>query len=410
MDADPHSGPLAGVRILAVEQFGAGPLATLILSDLGAEVIKIEHREAGGDVGRYVPPGQDGTSSLYFETFNRGKKSLDIDLKSESGRRVFVELVAKCDAVFSNLRGDQPRRLGLAYADLEKHNPAIICVALSGYGPTQPDRPGYDALVQAEAGWASLTGHPDGPPVRTGLSLVDYVGGLISAVGLLSALVQVRETGHGTDVLVNLYDSALAMLAYQATWWLTLGQLTPRMPNSAHPSIYPFQFFETADGYVAIACAKERFFSELLALMGLDGLRDDPRFATFSQRQLHRSELSTILDPIFRSAPTSDWIERFGSRVPAAPMRGMDEALDPEVLLQRGMLAEYEHPVLGMVRSVGLPISLAGYSPHYTPAPSIGGDRLSILEGLGYGPEEIEELRRDGAFGSSEDASSPDPG
>lgn len=410
MRAKPHDGPLAGVRILAVEQFGAGPLATLFLTDLGADVIKIEQREAGGDVGRYIPPGQEGTSSLYFETFNRGKKSLDIDLKSARGREVFLSLVETSDAVFSNLRGDQAERLGLAYRDLERTNPAIVCVALSGYGPGQPERPGYDALVQAEAGWASLTGEPGGPPVRSGLSLVDYVGGLVSAVGLLSALVDARATGRGSDVLVNLYDSALSMLAYQATWWLTLGAMTPRRPNSAHPSIYPFQFFQTADGYIAIACAKERFFEELLTLMGLDRLRDDPRFASFEARNRHREDLAAILDPLFLSAATAEWIERFGSRVPAAPVRAMNEALDIDELTLRGILAEYEHPIFGTVRSVGLPISVAGYAPEYRSAPSIGGDRQEILEALGYTDDDIEELRREAAFGPTSNGSSSDPG
>ncbi|MGD2102682.1 MAG: CoA transferase [Acidimicrobiia bacterium] len=410
MDRNPDHGPLAGVRILAVEQFGAGPLGTLFLTDLGAEVIKIEHREAGGDVGRYVPPGQEGTSSLYFETFNRGKKSIDIDLKSERGRELFLTLVETSDAVFSNLRGDQSRRLGLAYDDLKRRNPTIVCVALSGYGQDQPDRPGYDALVQAEAGWASLTGDPEGPPVRSGLSLVDYVGGLVSAVALLSALVEARATGHGSDVLVNLYDSALAMLAYQATWWLTLGAESPRRPNSAHPSIYPFQFFRTTDGYIAVACAKERFFGELLTLMGLDRLRHDPRFSSFEERDRHRAELSAILDPLFLTASTSDWIERFGSRVPVAQVRTMKEALDIEELTRRGLLAEYEHPAFGTVRSVGLPISVTGYAPEYRPAPSIGADRQGILEELGYDDEEIDRFRRDGAFGPTDDSSTSDPG
>jgi crotonobetainyl-CoA:carnitine CoA-transferase CaiB-like acyl-CoA transferase len=404
------AGPLTGVRIVAVEQFGAGPLATLFLADLGADVIKIEHREVGGDVGRYIPPGQDGTSSLYFETFNRGKRSLDIDLKSERGREVFLALVATSDAVFSNLRGDQAEHLGLGYRDLEETNPAIVCVALSGYGSGQPDRPGYDALVQAEAGWASLTGDPDGPPVRSGLSLVDYVGGLVSAVGLLGGLVEARTTGRGSDVLVNLYDSALSMLAYQATWWLTLGKTTPRRPSSAHPSIYPFQFFRTADGFIAVACAKERFFGEMLTLMELERLLDDPRFASFQQRDRHRAELAAILEPLFHSAPTSYWIERFGSRVPVAPVRAMTEALSIDELALRGLLAEYDHPVFGTVRSVGSPIKVSGYTPNPRPAPSLGGDRREILESLGYDIDEIEDLERDGAFGSPGSGSPSDSG
>ena len=175
--------PLAGVRILAVEQFGAGPFATLHLADLGAEVIKIEDPAAGGDVARSVPPVQAGTTSLYFEAFNRGKRSLALDLKSPAGRAVFERLVGTADAVFNNLRGDLPEALGLTYATLGRVNPAIVCVSLSAYGRSGPRaaEPGYDALIQAEAGWAALTGDPDGPPQKSGLSLADYAGGLAAA-------------------------------------------------------------------------------------------------------------------------------------------------------------------------------------------------------------------------------------
>ena len=221
---DSHA-PLTGLRIVAVEQFGAGPFGTLLLADLGAEVIKIEDPAAGGDVGRTVPPGAADGSSLYFEAFNRGKRSIALDLTSPGGREVFSRLVATADAVYNNLRGDLPDRLGLTYAALSEINPAIVCVSLSAYGREDPRRaePGYDALVQAEAGWASLTGEPGSPPARSGLPMADYAAGLVAACGLLAGIVDARRTGRGRDLDTSLFDTALAMLSYQATWWLSAG-------------------------------------------------------------------------------------------------------------------------------------------------------------------------------------------
>ena len=267
--------PLAGVRIVAVEQYGAGPFGTMYLADLGAEVIKIEDPGSGGDVSRYIPPGQQGTDSLFFEAFNRNKRSVALDLKNPAGREVFERLVAGADAVFSNLRGDQPERLRIRYQDLAAVNPRIVCVALTGYGsaPDQALLPGYDALIQAESGWASLTGDPNGPPAKSGLSLADYICGLTAMVGLLAGLRDAERTGLGRDVDTNLYDSALAMLSYPATWFLSSGFETRRLPLSAHPSVVPFQFFATADGHIAIACPKEKFFVALVERHGPAGAR-----------------------------------------------------------------------------------------------------------------------------------------
>ncbi|MGH2388201.1 MAG: CaiB/BaiF CoA transferase family protein, partial [Chloroflexota bacterium] len=238
-----EQAPLAGVRIVAVEQYGAGPYATLYLADMGAEVIKIEDPGMGGDIGRYVPPGQSGTDSLFFESFNRGKRSLALDLKSSGGRAVLERLAAGSHAVFNNLRGDLPERMGVTYAALGKINPAIVCVSLSAYGRRgeQAARPGYDPLVQAEAGWASLTGDPDGPPVKSGLSLADYAAGLGAALALMIALFDVGRTGRGRDVDTSLYDMALGLLTYPAAWYLSAGIEARRFPMSAHPSLIPFQ-------------------------------------------------------------------------------------------------------------------------------------------------------------------------
>lgn len=405
--------PLAGVRIVAVEQYGAGPFGTLYLADLGADIIKVEDPSVGGDVSRYIPPGRAGTDSLFFEAFNRGKRSLALDLKTTAGRAVFERLVAGADAVFSNLRGDQAERLGLTFAALSDVNPAIVCVSLSGYGRDGPGSrlPAYDALIQAEAGWASLTGAPDGPPTKSGLSLADYIAGLTAALGLVVALLDARRTGRGRDVDTNLYDSALAMLSYPATWFLTRGFASERREMSAHPSVVPFQFFGTADGYIAIASPKEKFFRALVTGMDLPELAADERFIDFDARSEHRDELLAILSGRFAERSTAEWLDRLRGIVPIAPVRSLEQALDVDELRSRSMLAQYDHHSFGVVRSIGLPLTMSRFEPTYTAGPSLGGDLDAILGELGYDASEVAGLREGGAFGSGEgrDAAAIEP-
>jgi crotonobetainyl-CoA:carnitine CoA-transferase CaiB-like acyl-CoA transferase len=409
-EGHPRPAPLAGVRVLAIEQFGAGPFGTLFLADLGADVIKVEDPASGGDVGRYIPPGQQGTDSLYFEAFNRSKRSIALDLKSEAGRGVFERLVAGADAVFSNLRGDQPERLGLTYERLAPVNPRIVCVALTGYGRQGGDAllPGYDALVQAQTGWAALTGGPDDPPTKSGLSLADYVCGITAMLGLLAAIIDARVSGRGRDVDVSLYDSALSMLSYPATWFLSSGYPARRQPMSAHPSVVPFQFFATADGHLAIAAAKEKFFPALVRAMDLPELADDPRFATFADRDLNRGVLLARLSARFAERTTGEWMAQLKGLVPVAPVRDLSEALDLDELRDRDMLAEYEHPLFGTVRSVGPPLKLSDHEPVHRPGPALGADTDELLAELGFDEGDVRELRARGAFGAPQ-PSAPGP-
>jgi crotonobetainyl-CoA:carnitine CoA-transferase CaiB-like acyl-CoA transferase len=387
------------VRIIAVEQYGAGPFGTLFLSDMGAEVIKIEDPAMGGDISRYVPPGQQGSDSLFFETFNRGKRSLALDLKNEAAQGVLQRLVTQSDALFTNLRGDLPAQLGLSYEALERFNPAIVCVSLSAYGRigARSTYPGYDALIQAEAGWAALTGEPEGPPVKSGLSLVDYSAGLMAALALIAGVFDAKRTGRGRNMDTSLYDAALSLLTYPATWYLTQGVVTERLPNSAHPSIVPFQFFPTADGHIAIACAKEKFFKALVAALQL---APDPRFTSFESRRENRQALTELLEERFRARPTAEWLALLSGKVPIAPVRPLTDVLNRDELAARHMLASYPHPVFGQVESVGLPLTISGFSPEYRPGPSLDADRASILQSLGYSGEEIARLEGAGAFGS----------
>ena len=395
--------PLAGVRIIAVEQYGAGPFGTLYLADLGADVIKVEDPGTGGDVSRYIPPGRVGTDSLFFEAFNRGKRSIALDLKSTAGRAVFERLVASADAVFSNLRGDQPERLGLTYDVLGGSTRPIVCVALTGYGRTGPRRrlPGYDALIQAESGWAALTGAPDGPPTKSGLSLADYIAGLTAVLGLMVALFDARRTGLGRDVDTNLYDSALAMLSYPATWFLSSGFVTERQRDVGPPERRPVPVLSPRPTGTSRSRRRRRSssgsWSRGWAWPSSPTTRGSP---TSTLAGAHRDELLAILSERFAERTTADWLTTLRGRIPIAPVRSMEDALDPDELAARGMLAEYEHPVFGAVRSVGLPLTLGDYAPDYAPGPGLGADGDAVLRDVGFSPDEIAALRVEGAFGS----------
>ena len=394
--------PLAGLRVVAVEQFGAGPYGTMYLADLGADVIKVEDPSAGGDVGRTVPPHVEGDMSLYFEAFNRGKRSIGLDLKNPAGQEVFKKLVASADAVYSNLRGDLPEALGLTYEHLKEVNPAIVCVALTGYGRQgqRASYPAYDALIQAEVGWAERTGGPDQPPTKSGLSLADYIGGLTAALGLLARVHEAQRTGVGGDVDVDLYRSALSMYAYEATWFLSRGSEMPKRPMSAHPSIVPFQFFRTSDGHIAIACAKEKFFRQLVDKLQLTELAADPRAESFAARRDNSAYVLDVLEAEFASRSSDHWVQLLQGVVPVAPVRSMADALNTEELDDLDMLARYDSPALGRVESVGLPIRVSGFQPSYSAAPGLGADRPELLAELGIDEHDAGEYEAQGAFGA----------
>ena len=284
--------PLADVRIVAIEQFGAGPWGTLQLADLGAEIVKIEDPRSAGDVGRYVPPFQEGEDSLFFEAFNRGKRSVSLDLRHPEAPAVFHDLVRVCDGVYSNLRGDQPMRLGLTYEQLREVNPRIVCCSLSGFGMTGPRAAegGYDYMMQGLAGWQMLTGDPDGPPTKSGLSLVDLSGGYASAIAMLAGIWRARRDGVGCDCDISLFETALHELMYIGPWAATHGYVPPRRRNSAHPTIVPFQNFEASDAWFVVGAAKQAFWERLCEVIGRPDLIEDTRFATMAGRNEHRDD------------------------------------------------------------------------------------------------------------------------
>ena len=388
--------PLTGLRILAVEQYGAGPAGTLYLADLGAEVIKIENHKDGGDVGRHVGPHFFGAGdSQFFQTFNRNKKSITLDLKHPEGKAAFQALAKTADAVLDNLRGDLPEKLGITYEHLKSVNPRIVCAHLSAYGRTGSRKawPGYDYLMQAEAGHMSLTGEPGGPPTRYGLSIVDLMTGLAAAFGLLSGVLSARATGKGMDVDTSLFDVALHNLNYPGTWFLNAGAVTGRTPRSGHPSLTPSQLYRTRDGWIFIMCNKEKFWGVLAQTLGKAEWATDPDFATFKARLANRERVTQMLDAALMTRTTAEWIERLAGKVPAAPVYDVRQALESEFVAERGGVAQFTYPDGGSARMVAAPIRFPGVELPTRAAPPMGADTVAQLRAAGYSDERIAALR-----------------
>lgn len=388
--------PLSDVRIIAIEQYGAGPFGSLHLADLGAEVIKIEDPSTGGDVGRYVVPEQHGEDSLFFETFNRNKRSLGLDISTPAGRAVLEDLVRVSDVVHSNLRGDVPAKLRIRYDDLKHLNPAIVCSSLSGFGMTGPRcaEPGYDYVLQGMAGWMDITGEPDGPPTKSGLSLVDYAGGLVAAASILAALHAARRDGVGTDCDISLFDTAISMLTYPAAWQLN-GDFEPRRTHhSAHPSLVPFQAFSTGDGWLVVACPKEKFFRRLAEAVGHPEWPDDPRYRGFAARRRNAGDLLAELEAVFVTDTSEHWLGLLrAAGVPCGPVNSVAQALRDPHTVARGMVIETDHPYFGTVRQVASPLRVGSPKRRHRRGPRRDEDAGYVLgELLGYDTRRVEQL------------------
>ena len=397
--------PLADLRIVAVEQYGAGPFGSMHLADLGAEVIKIEDPRVGGDVGRYVPPYNDGEDSLFFETFNRNKRSISLDLTTEAGREVFEDLVRTADVVYSNLRGDVPAKIGIKYDDLKHLNPAIVCVSLTGFGMTGPrsNEPGYDYVLQGLAGWMELTGEPDGPPTKSGLSMVDYSGGFVAAISLLAGVHAARRDGVGMDCDVSLYDTAISMLTYPATWHLNAGFEPARTRHSAHPSLVPFQAFEAKDNWMVVGCAKEKFWQRLAVVVGHPEWAEEASpYGDFSKRRERSQELLAQLEEIFRQRTVDEWLpELYAASIPCGPINDVGKALQEEHTAARNLVVTTEHPRYGTLEQLASPVRVGDTPPTYRRAPQRGEDLDYVLRDvLRKDDAAVAELRRHGAFGA----------
>lgn len=392
-------GPLKGLRVLAIEQYGAGPFASMYLADMGAEVIKIEDPGLadgpGGDSARASGPHFLGDNdSAFFQTFNLGKRSLALSIRDAKGRQIFEDLVKTSDVVLNNLRGDQPEKLGLTYEALKALNPRLICSHLSGYGRQGPRAtwPAYDYLLQAEAGYLSLTGEPEAPPTRFGLSMVDYMTGMTLAFATSAAVIGALKSGVGQDVDVSLYDVAMHQLTYPATWYLNEGDLTSRRPRSGHPSAVPVELFPTKDGHLFIMCILPKFWQTLCEKLDRACLLQDPRFATPASRRSNRDALATLLDARLQQETTAHWMDLLAGLVPVAPVLNMAEALDNPYFLANEGVQEVDHLARAGLRVLSNPIRLNGARIAARTGPSLGQDTQALLQGLGLSPAQIEAL------------------
>jgi crotonobetainyl-CoA:carnitine CoA-transferase CaiB-like acyl-CoA transferase len=375
--------PLNGVRIVSVEQFGAAPYGTMLLADLGAEVIKVENAAIGGDPSRKTGPYMLGPNdSEYFQAFNSNKKSVALDLRSDEGKAALMGLIASADAVVNNLRGDLPAKMGLDYKTLASIKPSIVCVHLSAYGRDneRASWPGYDYLMQAESGLMSLTGEPDGPPSRIGApSMIDQSSGLTAAVGLLSGIIQARATGKGCDIDTCLLDVAVHQLGYVATWYLNERHISTRQPRSAHYSVAPVQTFPTADGWVFIMCMTDKFWGELVKAIGRPELMSDPRLATQASRQANRDALTAIIDHELSQKPTEHWLAKLNGVLPVAPVLDLAQALENPFLRSTGMIRDTPHPAKPDMRTLANPIKVNGKRLEQKACSPMGADTAEYL-------------------------------
>jgi crotonobetainyl-CoA:carnitine CoA-transferase CaiB-like acyl-CoA transferase len=390
--------PLDGIRVIDLSRILAGPYATMLLADMGAEVIKVEEPGKGDDTRAW--PSFAGGESTYFMSVNRGKKSLTLDLKAEAGKAILRKLLAGADVLLENFRPGTLGRLGFGWEAVRAANPRLVYCSISGFGDSGPEasRPGYDLIVQGESGVMDLTGFPDGPPVKVGNSIADLASGTMAAHGIVLALFARERTGAGQRVEIAMLEVMAALLTYQGQGYLTTG-VSPRRRGNQHPSIVPYEVFEAADGYLTVGVANNSLWTRFCQAIGHPELAADPRFDTEAKRVERRDVLVPLLGAIFRTAPAAEWLTRLDrAGVPAGKIKSVGEALESEHLRARGAILTVSHPTAGPMRMVGPPIRLHGTPAEAAvPAPLLGEHTEEILtKSLGYSADAVAELRARG--------------
>jgi len=391
-------GPLDGVRVIDLTWVLAGPFASMVLCDLGADVIKIE-RPGIGDVARYTAPIVNG-ESCYFLSVNRGKRSLTLDLKSERGRDLFLRLVERADVVMENFTPGTMERLGLGYPTLSKRNPRLIYAATSGFGQTGPDRfrPALDVVVQGMGGIMSITGEPDGPPVRPGASLGDITGGLFTAIGILAALQERERSGAGQMIDVSMLDCQISILENAFVRYFATGEV-PKPLGTRHPVATPFQAFPTKDGYIVLALSwgVDNQWELYCAAIGRHDLIDDPRFDTPALRTEHHADLEPLMVEAMKKKTTAEWLREFDAiGLPCGPLNNIAQAAEHPQVKARGMLVEVEHPVIGKLPLPDTPVKLSRTPGGiHGASPALGEHTDAVLrELLALSDDEIADLRQ----------------
>lgn len=392
--------PLDDMFVVDLSRILSGPVCTMMLADMGAQVIKVEPPPWGDDSRKWGPPFVGGIST-YFHSINRNKKSLGLNLQIEAGRQILWKLIDRADILIENFKPGVLDRLGFSYEEVSKRRPEIIYCSISGFGQTGPyrSRPGYDVVAQGESGLMDLTGFPDGPPAKVGTSISDIVTGLYATQGILLALLSRVRSHKGQWVDVSLLDSTVATLTYQAQSYLTTGR-TPERMGTRHPSIVPYECFRVHDGFVNIGVTNQKQWISFCSELDLVDLIADPRFSTTDARLINYSELKPILDRALGERSRSEVLQKMSkAAIPAGPVNTVAEVLEDPQIDAREMIKELTHPEYGPIRVLGLPIKLSETPGIVEGAPPIFGEHnRSVLMMLGYSQEAIEDLAKDGTL------------
>jgi formyl-CoA transferase len=381
--------PLQGIRVLDLSRVLAGPYCTMVLGDLGADVIKVEPPE-GDETRGWGPPFAEGESAYYL-CVNRNKRGIVINLKTDEGKKILRDLALQSDVLVENFRPGTLEKFGLDFAALYKMNPKLIYCSITGFGQTgsMRDKPGYDFMIQALGGLMSVTGEPEGEPMKTGVAVVDLFAGQNAIIAILAALQARTLTGRGQHLDISLFDSQLGWLANVASNYLISGKL-PKRHGNAHPNIVPYQSFQASDDCFAIAVGNDKQFEALCKVIGKSEWASDPRYAKNSGRVENREELISLLASIFRTASVSEWLTKLDeAQIPCGPIQNFEQVFSMPIVKEREMLVKMNHPTIGQLRLVGSPLKMSDTPVEYRlPPPLMGEHTEDVLKALGYGDEE----------------------
>jgi crotonobetainyl-CoA:carnitine CoA-transferase CaiB-like acyl-CoA transferase len=395
--------PLDDLIVLDLSRILSGPICSMMLADMGAQVVKVEPPPHGDDSRLWGPPFVGGIST-YFHSINRGKKSLGLNLKADTGKRILWQLAERADVLLENFRPGVLAGLGFGYDAVAARNPRLIYCSISGFGQTGPyrDRPGYDVIAQGESGIMDLTGYSDQPPAKVGTSISDIVTGMYATQGILLALLARQQSNKGQFIDISLLDSTLSTLTYQSLIYLTTGKAPGRM-GTRHPSIVPYECFEAKDGYVNIGVTNQKQWAAFCRVLALPELATDPRFETMKERLAHYELLREIIAPRLLAMTREEVIDRLSeAEIPVGPVNTLAEVLEDPQVLARDMIHELMHPEYGPIPQLGIPLKLSDTPGKVEgPPPRFGEHNHEVLKMLGYSEEQIEECRRNGVVSQS---------
>jgi CoA:oxalate CoA-transferase len=393
------AGALEGIRVLDLTRILSGPYCTMMLGDMGADVIKVENPNGGDDTRAWGPPFLNGVSTYYI-SINRNKKSLTLNLKHKKGKEILADLIRQSDVVVENFRPGTLDKLGFSWEEIHKINPRAILTSVSGFGHTGPraNEPGFDVVIQGEGGLMSITGEPGGPPTKVGASVADIVAGMLAAQGTTLALYHREKTGKGQKVDISMLDGQVALLAYHANSFFATGNIPPRRGNK-HPSITPYETYQCVDGYLNLGVGNDSLWQRFCDAMDLGSIKEDPRFAVNADRVQNRDALQKILDKLFvglEVAATLDQLKKAG--LPCGPINDISQVFSEPQVLAREMVVDMDVPEAGPTKLTGIPIKLSDTPGAInTPPPSLGQHTDEILEShFGLDESACQLLRNEG--------------